>query len=121
MNDGERRTLQQSLRDAWMGVLSGAETEATRAALRLYELAGLRPEGAEPPASIKDALHDLAERVKHNRDLLERRVEDGVKAAVARVHGPIQEELATLRTRLESVQRRVEALKQRGHDEAPKN
>ncbi len=125
MNDGERKTLQQSMRDAWMGVLNGAEADATRAAQRLFELTGLRPEGAEPPASIKDAMHDLVEHVKHNRDLLERRVEDGVKAAVARVHAPLQEELATLRTRLEAVQRRVEALKDRnaksGEGAGPKN
>src|SRR6185503_18202590 len=86
MNEGERKTLQQSLRETWMGalgVLSGAEHEVSRAAQRVLESMGLSGEGEH---TVKDAVHDLVERVRRNRDAFERRVDEGVKAAVARVH-----------------------------------
>ena len=119
MSEGERKSLQQSLRETWMGalgVISGAEAEATRAAHRVMESVGLHVESETQ--AVKDALHDLVERVKKNRDELERRVDEGVKAAVTRVRGPISDDLQSLRGRLEKVQKRVEELasrKPRGH------
>src|SRR4051812_10154220 len=113
MNEGERKTLQQSLRETWMGalgVLSGAEHEMARAAQRMLESMGLR-EGGEH--TVKDAVRDLVERVRKNRDVLERRVDEGVKAAVARVHRPLQHEVDLIRGRIEQVQKRLEELASR--------
>lgn len=112
MTDGDRKSLQQSLRETWMGalgVLSGAEAEVARTAHRWLGTVGLGVDG-EPPATMKDAVHELVEAVKKNRSALEQRVDDGVKAAAARVGKPIQQELASLRGRLETLQQRVEAL-----------
>jgi len=116
----ERRTLQQSLRETWLGVLgvlTGADAEVAKAAGRLLESVGLRGEGEESPHSTKEAAREaareLAERVKRNRDALERRVDEGVRAAVARVRKPIDEELASLRGRMEALQRKVDALSHR--------
>jgi polyhydroxyalkanoate synthesis regulator phasin len=122
----DRKTLQQSLRETWMsvlGVISGAEAEVARAAGRLFETVGLRDEGGEAPHSTKEAAreaaHELVERVKRNRDSLERRVEEGVKTAVARVRNPIADELQALRERVEKLQRKVEEVSRRRREHHP--
>ena len=114
MSETERRSLQQSLRETWTGargVISGAEAEATRAAHRALESVGLHVESEAQ--AVKDALHELVERVRKNREELERRVDEGVKAAMARVHRPLADELRELRGRIEVVQKRVEHLASR--------
>lgn len=112
MNEGERKSLQQSLRETWMGalgVLTDAEAEVSRTVHRVLDTLGSRVEGD----SLSAAVRELVERVKKNTAELEKRVDDGVKAAVARVHGPIAAELAVLRVRLETVQKRMEHLASR--------
>ncbi len=107
----EKRSLQQSLRETWLhalGVLGGAEQEATRAAQRVLESIGLAPD-----AEGKTLVGELMQRVRRNREAFERRVDEGVKAAVARVRQPFVQEIASLRGRLEKVQRSVEELKER--------
>ena len=112
MTETDKKSLQQSLRDTWlnaMGVLTDAETEVAKAAHRVMESVGLRP-GAEgeAPANVKEAVRDLYLRVRKNRDELERRLDEGVRAAVDRVNKPIAQELQSLRGRVEKLQRRVE-------------
>jgi hypothetical protein len=128
MTESEKRTLQQSLREAWgaaLGRLNRAESEITRAAERLLESIGLGPDapGAEDgPAQLDMA--ELVRRLRRNQEALERRVDQAVQAAVARIGAPILDELATLRQRIERLQRRVEEMKGQGgepaagHDEA---
>jgi len=107
MAEGEhKRTLQQALREAWMSVLGGAEESAQRAAQRLLDSVGLR-------AGDQGIGRELIARVQRNRELIERRIEEGVKAAVARVRKPIAEELDALRGRVETLQRKVEDLSRR--------
>jgi hypothetical protein len=95
-----KRTPVASLRDAWLaltGALSHAEIEVQK---RFYETLGVSPDanlGAE-----------LMARVKKNREEFERRIDDGVKAAVARVRAPIDKEIASLKERVEKLQQKVE-------------
>lgn len=119
MTEGERKSLQQSIRDTWLGalgVLSDAEAELSRTAQRVLESVGLREgEGAqalgEPGReSLRETARELVDRVRRNREALERRVDEGVRMAVARVHRPLALELANLRERVEQAQRRLEAL-----------
>src|SRR5579871_3318489 len=107
MAEGEhKRTLQQALREAWMSVLGGAEESAQRAAQRLLDSVGLR-------AGDQGIGRELIARVQRNRELIERRIEEGVKAAVARVRLPIAQEIATLRGRVEKLARAVEEIRKR--------
>src|SRR5437867_12562027 len=101
-----KRTLQQSLREAWMNVLgtvSGVEGEAARALHRVLESVGLASD-----AEGKSAASELLARVKKNRELFERRVDEGVRSAVQRVRQPILQEIASLRGRVERLQRSIE-------------
>ena len=60
-----------------------------------------------------------------NRDVLERRLDEGVRAAVDRINRPIQQELESLRGRVERLQRRVEERARRrttsGEDAHPRS
>ncbi len=104
MKDGKRTPL-SALKDAWMaltGALSSAETEVQK---RFYESLGVAPDanlGAE-----------LLSRVRKNREEFERRIDEGVKAAMARVRAPIDKEIASLKQRVEKLQEKVEAERQR--------
>jgi hypothetical protein len=102
----QKRTPIAAMRDAWLaltGALATAETEVQK---RFYETLGVSPDanlGAE-----------LMARVKKNREEFERRIDDGVKAAVAKVRAPIDKELASLKERVEKLQQKVE--QRRGKD-----
>ena len=95
-----KRTPFKAMREAWLaltGALATAETEVQK---RFYETLGVPPDanlGAE-----------LMARVKKNRQEFERRIDDGVKAVVAKVRAPIDKELASLRERVEKLQQKVE-------------
>ena len=100
-----KRNPVTAMRDAWLaltGALSHAESEVQK---RFYETLGVSPDanlGAE-----------LMARVKKNREEFERRIDDGVKAAVAKVRAPIDKEIATLKERVEKLQKKVEERKQK--------
>jgi hypothetical protein len=95
-----KRTPVAAMRDAWLvltGAISSAETEVQK---RFYETLGLQPDanlGAE-----------LMARVRKNREEFERRIDEGVKAAVAKVRAPIDKEIASLKQRVEKLQEKVE-------------
>src|SRR5262245_1500236 len=102
MADAEhKRSLQQALRETWLSVLGGAEEQASRAAHRLLESLGLHP-------GDQGVTREILARVQKNRELIERRIEEGVKAAVAQVRRPLVQEIAALRGRVEKLQRSVE-------------
>lgn len=116
MTDVDKKSLQQSLRDTWLnalGVLSDAESEVSKAAHRVMESVGLNPTDAEGKGQVKEAVRELYQRVRKNRDELERRLDEGVRAAVDRVNGPLSQELQGLRGRIEKLQHRVEELARR--------
>jgi hypothetical protein len=59
--------------------------------------------------------------MKKNREELERRVDEGVKTAVARVRAPIDKELASLKERVEKLQQKVEQRRAGGNSHAGKD
>ena len=74
------------MRDAWLaltGAISHAETEVQK---RFYETLGVSPDA--------NLGVELMARVKKNREEFERRIDEGVKAAVAKVRAPIDKEIA---------------------------
>jgi hypothetical protein len=95
-----KRTPLAAMREAWFaltGVVSAAEAEVQK---RFYESLGLQPDanlGAE-----------LLTKVRKNREEFERRIDEGVKAAVAKVRAPIDKEIASLKERVEKLQHKVE-------------
>jgi hypothetical protein len=111
--DDPRNESVPLIREAWLsvlGVFNQAEAEVNKATNKLFESLGV-------PADEKGEHHLAAEfmaRMKKNRDDIERRIDEGVKAAVAKVRAPIDKEIATLKTRLESVQARFDELQRRG-------
>jgi hypothetical protein len=109
-DDKEKRTPLTALRDAWLvltGAISSAETEVHK---RFYETLGVSPDanlGAE-----------LLTRVRKNREEFERRIDEGVKATIARVRAPIDKEIASLKERIETLTAKVDARAKRKKDEA---
>ena len=107
----EKRTVQETFRHAWLaltGALSSAESEVQK---RLYDALGVPPDA--------NLAEELRNRMRRNREELERRVDEGVRAAVAKVRAPIDRELATLRQRLERLQEKVEE-RRRAREQTPK-
>ena len=90
------------IHQAWMSIL-GVFTSAEH---KLMETFGLNPEnplGAE-----------IVARMKKNREELERRVDEGVKTAVAKVRAPIDKELASMKARVEQLQAKLDRRKKPG-------
>lgn len=115
MNEADRNKVPRSLREIREGaieLIAGAEAELQRVAGRVLDSIGLKGEG-DVPARIRDSVNDLVDKARLHREEIERRVDEGVKQAAARVGRPIAEELGTLRARLEKVQERVEQLTRR--------
>jgi len=109
MGEADRKGLQESLREireSALGMIGDAETEVSRIAHRVLEGLGWKGDASS-------TVSDLVERVKRNRELLERLVDVGVRSAAARVSRPIAEELESVRGRLEAVQKRLDELAQR--------
>jgi hypothetical protein len=95
-----KRTPLTAVRDAWLaltGALSAAETEVQK---RFYESLGLAPDA--------NLSVELMNRVRKNREEFERKIDEGVKAAVAKVRAPLDKEIASLKERVEKLQAKVE-------------
>jgi hypothetical protein len=98
-----KRTPISTLRDAWLtltGAISSAESEVQK---RFYESLGLQPDA--------NLTAELMIRVRKNREEFERRIDEGVKAAMARVRAPIDKEIASLKQRVEKLQEKIETRK----------
>lgn len=99
--ESTKRTPLTAMRDAWLaltGAVSAAEAEVQK---RFYETLGLQPD-----ASLST---EIMGRVRKNREEFERKIDEGVKAAVAKVRAPIDREIASLKDRVEKLQQKVEA------------
>jgi hypothetical protein len=95
------------LKHAWLSVL-GVFSSAEH---RLMEQLGLNPDnplGAE-----------LMARMKKNREEFERKIDEGVKTAVARVRAPVDKELAAMKTRVEKLQQRIEDVRAKRKKKEP--
>jgi hypothetical protein len=101
----EAKNVKDRVREAWMGVL-GIFTNAEH---KMMESLGLNPDqpfGAE-----------LLARMRKNRDELERRVDEGVKTAIARVRAPIDKEIAAMRARVEKIQAKIDERKRKNKEQ----
>src|SRR5258706_6622491 len=96
----DTKSLQQVVREAWLGLVSSAENEWHKATHKLLESLGV-PEGG----NLRD---ELLARMRKNREEFERRIDETVKSTVARVRAPLDKEIATLKTRIEKLQASVE-------------
>ena len=96
----ESKSLQQAMREAWLGLVGSAEQEWHKATQKLFEVLGV-PEGQ----SVRE---ELFARMRKNREELERKIDEGVKSAIARVRAPIDKEIAALKTRIEKLSTRVD-------------
>ena len=127
MTENDKKSLQQSLRDAWMGALglwTTAEEELVRAGQRILDSLGPSPTASADDATLKgegasDAgaagfPAELLRRLRKNQKELEHRVDEAVKTAVARVRDPLVAEVGALREQLERLAAKVEARKRRG-------
>jgi hypothetical protein len=102
-NNDPKRTPLKAMRDAWLALTGAIATAETEVQKRFYETLGVSPD-----ANLGE---ELLARVKKNREEFERRIDDGVKAAVARVRAPIDKEIASLKERVEKLQKKVEERK----------
>ncbi len=105
----DARSLQQSVSELWMGVLgviNQAEVEVQKASQRILDRVNERV-GASTESGHKLA-NELIGRMRKNREEFERRIDDGVKAAIAKVRAPIDKELAQLKQRLEKIGQRLD-------------
>jgi hypothetical protein len=96
MSSGKDDDKDNKLKSAWLSVL-GVFTSAEH---RLMEQLGLNPDnplGAE-----------LLARMKKNREEFERKIDEGVKSAVAKVRAPVDKELAAMKQRVDKLQQRIE-------------
>ena len=114
MADGKetKRTPLTTVRDAWMaltGALTAAESEVQK---RFYETLGLAPDA--------NLSAEIVTRVKKNREEFERKIDEGVKAAVAKVRAPIDKEIASLKERVEKLQTKIEAKRQERQEKKEK-
>lgn len=104
----ERQNVAGWFKDAWgnaLSAVSSAEEEAQKLLRRAGEMVGWSPEDV-----VKYA-REFGERLISQRRELERTVEDRVKKAVARLRMPRREELEALRSRLDKLAERLDALK----------
>ena len=95
-----KRTPVAAMRDAWLALTGAIATAETEVQKRFYETLGVAPD-----ANLGE---ELMARVKKNRQEFERRIDEGVKAAVAKVRAPIDKEIASLKERVEKLQKKVE-------------
>jgi hypothetical protein len=107
------RGFQATVKEAWLsvlGVFNQAEAEVSKATNKLFESLGV-------PADEKGEHHLAAEfmaRMKKNRDDIQKRIDESVQTAVAKIRAPIDKEIATIKGRLEQVQLKFEELQKRG-------
>jgi hypothetical protein len=100
-----KRTPLAAMRDAWLaltGAFTAAETEVQK---RFYESLGLAPDA--------NLSVELMNKVRKNREEFERKIDEGVKAAVAKVRAPIDKEIAALKERVEKLQQKIDARREK--------
>ncbi len=103
----DRRSVSDFFQHLWtqaLGTVSGAEEETQKLLGRVQAMAGWSQD------EVKKQVQQFSERLTGQRREVERRLDDTVKQAVARVRVPRREEIAQLNARLDALSRRVEAL-----------
>ena len=86
-----------------LGVLTSAEGEVGRLTTRLVEMLG------RPGEEAQHLAQELQVRFRRNRELLERRVEESVRAVTERMGLPLASEIAALERRMAEASARLDA------------
>ncbi len=103
----DKRSVSEFFHQIWgqaLVTVSSADEEASKLLTKLQAVTGWSQEEA------RRQLRDFTERLVHQRRDFERRVEETIRLAVARVKVPRREEIAQLNSRLDTLTRRVEGL-----------
>jgi polyhydroxyalkanoate synthesis regulator phasin len=106
--------IQTIFKEAWSNALAGvnaAEQEAEKVIARIADAAGFSPD------DVRRHAHEFGERLTTQRRELEKAIDDGVRRAANRFRIPTQEDIDTLKKRLDAVVERVDALDRQDKDE----
>jgi polyhydroxyalkanoate synthesis regulator phasin len=104
------QSIEAAVKKAWSdasSAIGSVEEEVNRRFRQLVDKTGLS-QGSE---ELQRVVTDVGRRLQTSGEELERRLEESVKSAVARVRAPVTEELANLRSRAEKLGQRVESLR----------
>jgi hypothetical protein len=96
----EKRSIPQTVREAWLALTGAITTAEGELHKRFYESLGVAPDA--------NLAQELMTRVRKNREEFERRIDEGVKVAVARVRAPIDKEIAALKQRIDDLHSKIE-------------
>jgi hypothetical protein len=100
-----RRSPREALRDTWMQLAGLVSTAEDKGVTWLLDLAGIKHEHGG------DIRAEIVAHVKKNREALEKKVDDGVRATLAKMRAPLDRELAQLKARIEKLQAKVDRRK----------
>ncbi len=106
----EKARLADFFKEAWSQALlkvSAAEDEAAKVLHRAGDLAGWKPE------DVKRLAKEFSERLTVQRKEFEKSLDDGIHRAISRVKIPRRDDLEALVRRLDQVEARIEALRQK--------
>jgi len=106
----EKAGLADFFREAWSQALikvSAAEDEAAKVLHRAGDLAGWKPEDAKRLAK------EFSERLAVQRKEFEKSLDEGIHRAISRVKIPRRDDVEALVRRLDQVEARIEALRQK--------
>lgn len=106
----ERPGLAEFFKEAWSQALikvGAAEDEAAKVLHRAGDLAGWKPE------DVRRLAKEFSERLASQRRDFEKSLDEGIHRAVSRVKLPRRDDLDGLVRRLDQVEARIEALRQK--------
>lgn len=113
-------SIQQAVQKTWADAVAsilGLEKEMSRRFRHVRERADLHQAGEE----FQRTVAELGKKMQQSSEAFEKKLEETVRNVMARVGGPMTEELATLRSRAEKVSGRVELLLRRNAKAADRN
>ena len=96
-----KRSAEELLRELWLGALGALSTAEG-------ELHRLRERLREATVGDEGLAADLLTRIRQSGEQLERRVDEGVRAALARATPPLSAEIAALNDRLNRLGQRID-------------
>lgn len=103
----DKRSVAEVFQQVWSQALvavTGAEEEASKLLQKVQGMAGWSQDEA------KKQVREFSEKLSSQRRDVEKRIEDGVKQSLHRLHVPRRDELEKLNARLEGLTKRIEAL-----------
>ena len=103
-----KETLQNSIQRAWEESLAKVTVLQNDISRRLRAMRQ-RADWQQNRAELQRVMSDFKRRLHSQGDALEKRLEESVRCAVARVQDPLQQQLASLRMKAERLGTRIES------------